>query len=236
MSTTVAQVLSYAEQNTQAASGTINNSTTGLNWLNDALLDYRTELMRRGVDADQIVEAYVPSVTPPTGGQGSTFSWPADFYFLKTIEVNMINTNQASYLQAQILAIQNTPNQTSFDWYRINQPTDAPLFDNRGDTYEIFPTFTSSMNLVNPIHLFYFQQPTPYSSTGQNLSYPDSLDPNILGLRVRSLYFQSIKKFNEADFWEGKYKERLEKQINTLSRKSQQPNNTTPIQNSGWSY
>lgn len=235
MSVTVSQLLTQAEVKCQIASGAINNTTIGIPLLNEAMFDFRTSLIQNGVDAAPIQEAYIATVTPPTVG-GSTFSYPSDMYFLKTIAVNMTNTQALGYIQAQQVDVSNTPNQVAFDYLRSQQPSSQPLFDDRGSYYEIFPSFTSAMNLTNAIKVIYFQQPTPYVTTADALSYPDTLDWYILALRVASLFFQSLNKFDEANFWDVKYQERLRKLIDTLDRGSQQPLQATPIQLTGWEF
>lgn len=236
MSITCSQVLAYAETKSQAATGDLNNTTTGIPFLNEALLDYRTTLINRGIDAAQTQESYINSVTAPGTGNGSTFAYPSDMFFLKTITVNMIDTNSQNYIQAQELDVSNTPDRTSFEWMRENQPNNLPLFDDRGDTYEIFPSFNHATNFTNAIRIFYFLTPTPYVNTSDVLTYPDTLDWYILALKVASLYYQSLNKFTEADYWEGKYKERLERLITSIGRGSQQPIDANPLQITGWQF
>lgn len=231
----VSDLLSYAETKTQAGTGTL-NSSLGLGYLNEALIDYTSELIKRGVDASQIQEAYVASVSIPAAGNGSTFAYPSDMFALKTIEINMTDSNSNNYLLAQQVDISNIPGNASFSQLRVNQPSSAPLFDDRGDTYEIFPSFAVGSNTANAIRLFYYLAPTPYTATSDALAYPVTLDWYALALRVASIYFQALQKFAEADFWEGKYMARLEKMVTTLARGSQQPIEPTGLQMTGWNY
>ena len=236
MSTQLSSVLTYCEQKTLTSSGTLNNNTNGLSFSNDALLDFRTELIKHGIDGVGLVEAYVPSVSAATPPTASIFAFPSDMYFLKTIEVNMTDTTQENYIQAQQVDVSNTNNQVSFDWLRVNQPIEAPLFDSRGDTYEIFPSFLPSFNLTNPIKIIYFQQPTPYASTSAVLSYPETLDQYILSDKIVSLYYESLNKFDEAELWDKKYKARVQKLINTIGRGTQQESPSNGIYDTGWNY
>lgn len=228
MSVTVETVLTYSRQKVQTDINGLPDAN-GILFLNEALIDFRAELISRGVDAAQTQESYVPSVTVPTPPNGSTFAYPPDMFFLKTIEVNFINTAQSSYVQAQQVEVSNTPGQISYDWLRANQPTSAPLIDDRGDTYEIFPAFTASMNLVNPIRIIYFLTPSPYVTTADTLNYPDTLDYYLLGNRVASLYYQSLNKFDEANYWEGQYKRRVDRLIATLDKGMQQDSPTQQL-------
>ena len=235
MSITVSNVLAYCETKTQAGTSTLNGSN-GISFLNEAMLDMKLEMIKRGIDAAQLQESYVASVTPPSSGNGSTFAFPTDMFALKTIEVNMTDTNPQNYLLASQLDVSNIPGQDSFSWLSANQSTESPLFDPLGDTYEIFPAFTSSMNLTNPIRIFYFLQPTLYTSTSDTLSYPDSLNSNILATKICSLFFESLNKFTEANDWNDKYTGMLNKLNTTLARGSQQPISPTPLQITGWQF
>jgi hypothetical protein len=221
MSTTVSTILAYAENKTQAGTGTINNTTLGVPFLNDAVVDYRKDLIKRNIDAGQISEAYATPSAPPTG-QGSVFAFPTDYFFLKTIEVNMTDGQQQDYIQAQPLDAANTPAGTSYDWLRVNQDPNNPMFDDRGNVFEIFPSFAHATNFNNALKILYFVQPTVYVNLSDSIVYPDTLDWQALGTRVASLYYQSLNKFTEADYWEKKYGARIENIIVTQAQGSKQ--------------
>jgi hypothetical protein len=233
---TVSDLLAYAELKTQAGTGNLNTASVGLKFLNEALLDFRGEMIKRGVDASQTQESYVASVSVPALGNGSTFAYPSDMFALKTIEVNMTDTNPQNYRLATQLDVSNIPSQVSFSLLRANQSAQNPLFDDRGDTYEIFPSFASSMNTTNAIRIFYYLNPTPYTSTADTLVYPDSLDWYILAIRVCSLYYESLNKFSEADYWRNLYVKKMADLNTTLARGSQQPIQPTGLQLSGWEF
>ena len=148
----------------------------------------------------------------------------------------MTDNNANNYVLATQVDVSNIPGSASFSQLRVNQPSSSPLFDDRGDTYEIFPAFSSGMNTANAIRIFYYLTPTPYATTGDTLVYPVTLDWYILALRVASLYFQALQKFNEADFWENKYMARIAKNITTLAQGSKQPISPTPLVISGWEF
>lgn len=235
MATSVSTFLAYCEQKTQAGTGNLNGAN-GIAFLNEAMLDFRGEMIKRGVDASQTQEAYVASVSVPALGNGSTFAYPSDMFALKTIEVNMTNSNPLNYILATQLDVANMPNQVSFSWLRANQSASQPLFDDRGDTYEIFPSFAAGTNTSNAIRLFYFLTPTTYTSTSDNLAYPDSLDWYTLAGKVCSLYYESLNKFQEADYWRNLYIDRLNRLNTTLARGSQQPITPIPLQINGWQF
>lgn len=236
MATTVSQLLTYVELKTQAGTGNLNNALSGLLFLNEALLDFRSELIKRGIDGAQLQESYVPSITPPVSGNGSTFAWPVDMYFLKTVSVNMTSGAPNDYVQARIMDVSNTPDRTSFEWLRNNQPANAPLIDNRGDTFEVFPSFANATNLANAIRILYYLTPTPYSTTADNLTYPDTLDWYILAIKVAEVYYESLNKFEEAAVWEQRYQTRLNKLVTTQAQDSKQPVEPSGLQLTGWNF
>jgi hypothetical protein len=236
MSTTAGQLLTYVENKTQAGSGTLSNTTLGIPFLNEAMFDFRTELIKRGIDASQIQESYISTITPPSLPNGSTFAYPSDMFFLKTISVNFSDSSAQNYQQAQLVDVSNTPGQAAFEFLRANQPSSQPLFDDRGDTFEIFPSFTTATNLVNAIRIFYFLQPTPYTSTSDVLQYPDSLDWYALAQRVAAIYFESLNKFVEADNWRAKSDRRIERMVDTLETGSEQPLQATSLPITGFEF
>ncbi len=235
MSITLNTALNYVRQKAQTDSNGLSDAN-GITFWNEALLNYRSYLIKRGIDAAQLQESYVGSITPPSSGNGSTFSYPTDMYMLKTIEVNMTDTNVNNYITATQLDVSNTPGNVSFSWLRNNQPASQPLFDDRGDTYEIFPSFLNATNTTNAIRIIYYLQPTLYTSTGDTLVYPDSLNWYILAEKTVALYYESLNKFNEAEYWNNKYTTDRETQTTTLAQGSKQPIQPTPLQITGWEF
>lgn len=237
MATTLNTVLGYIRQKVQTDSTGLSDSN-GINFWNEAVLNYHSYLMERGVDASQLQESYVPSVSAPTSGNGSTFAYPSDMYILKTIEVNMTDGSPNNYIPATQVDVANLPSNTSFSWLRGNQPATSPLFDDRGDTYEIFPAFSQGTNTTNAIRLFYYLIPTTYTTTGDNLTYPDSLNWYIIAEKACGLYYESLNKFAEAEYWNNKYAIDIEKQTITLAAGSKQPiePNEVNVGNNGWQY
>lgn len=232
---TLSQVLSFARAQSQSDSNGLTDAN-GIIFANEALSDLHRKLIKHGVDASQIQETYIPTVTIPTTGNGSTFTYPDDCLALKTIQINYTDTNPTNYLTATQIDVSNTPNQDSFSWLRLNQSTLFPKFDDRGDWYEVFPAFKSGNNLTNAIRLFYFLKPTAYTSTSDTVAYPESQDVAILGWRVAAMYYYSLNKMEEGDLFNEKYEERVTEYVSTLGRGSQQPIQNTTIQDNGWSY
>lgn len=230
MSNTYAQAIQYARQKAQTDSDGISD-TNGLAWGADALQDGTRIMFDRDIDAAQTGEAYatiLPSDNPP-----GRFAWPDDMYALKTVEVNFNGDAQQNYLQAQGMDVANIQF-VSFDYLRANQPTTMPLFDNRGDTAELFPTPTVS----TLVRIFYFKLPTEPTDITDIIPYPFSLDYRVIGDKIVTNYYESLgqEKANFATKSEQKYRTRLNDIINILAPASQQPIQPTPLQISGWSY
>jgi len=176
---------------------------------------------------------------PATAGNGSTFLYPTNMLFLKTIEINYTDTNPNNYIQAQRLEISNTPGQSSFSWLRGNASQLQPMFADHGDWYEIFPAFTSSNNVSQAIRLFYFLAPTPYATTGDTVAYPESMDASILGWRIAASYLYSLKdsaSLAQADKFMVNYENRVTQYISTLDRGSQQPLQSARLQITGYEF
>lgn len=232
---TLSNVLTFSR--TQAQTDSVGlTDTNGIVFANEALVDFHRRLTRHGVDASQLQETYIPTVTPAVSGNGSTFVYPSDCLALKTISINYQDTVSSNYKIADQIDVSNTPNQVSFEWLRINQSTFYPKFDDRGDWYEVFPAFTSSHNLTNAIRLFYYLKPTEYTSVSDTIAYPESQDIRIIGWRIVANYWKSQEKWESATGADTEYDKRVTEYISTLARGSQQPITATPIQSSGWEF
>ncbi len=232
---TLATILAFARAQAQ----TDNNGLTdakGIIFANEALVDYHRKLIKHGVDASQIQETYIPTVTPPASGNGSTFTYPDDCLALKTIEINYTDNNPLNYRRAEQIDVANIPDEAPFSWVRVNQSTLWPKFDDRGDWYEVFPAFTATNNLTNSIRLFYYLKPTLYTSTADTIAYPENQDAATLGWRIAAMYYYSLNKMEDGDAFNMKYEERVKEYIATLGRGSQQPLQAVPIQATGWNF
>lgn len=192
---------------------------------NEALLDFHGKMIAHGVDASQTQESY----TSGTANQG-TYLYPTDMWFLKAIEVTYDGTN---YLTASQIDVSNLPG-GSFSWVRTNQNNQVPLFDDRGDQFEVFPTPTSAV--TNMFRIFYFLEPTEYTATSDTIAYPESLDYRILGWRIASSYLKSLGSWESAVPFDQEYQTRVEQLVKTLSRGTQQPMQATPVQVTGWEF
>ena len=232
----LSDTLGFSRTQSQTDSVGLSNAN-GITFANEALLDFRRRLLAAGVDASQLQESYADGVVP-TGNNGSTFLYPSDMFWLKTIEVNFTDSSAEGYKKAKQIDIANLPDNASFLWLRENASTAQPLFDDRGDWYEIFPRFTSGLNLTQAIRLVYFLEPTEYTAVGDTIAYPESLDYRIIGWRIAANYKRSISDFDSATAFDAEYDERVTQLIATLSRGSQQPIQATEpsLGNNGWDF
>lgn len=227
---TLSNVLAFARAQAQTDSNGLTDAK-GIIFANEALLDLHNQLITHGVDASQVQEAY----TSGTANQG-TYLYPTDMWFLKAIEVNFTDTTAQNYITANQVDASNIPAGQSFSWLRQNQNVQFPLFDDRGDWFEIFPTPTGANNLTNMFRILYFLEPTEYTSTGDTISYPVSLDYRVLGWRIASSYLKSLGNWESAVPFDEEYKGKVDNIIKTLSRGVQSPMQATPIQSTGWNF
>src|SRR3990167_9480726 len=229
---TLLNILTFARAQAQTDSNGLTD-TNGIIFANEALVDFHRRLVNKGVDASQLQEAYATA----TAGQG-TYLYPTDMLSLKTIEVNFTDTTAQNYIRAEQVDVANLPGGESFSYYRQNANTNAPLFDDRGDWYEIFPTFQSGNNVTDAISLFYYLKPTEYTATGDTVAYPENQDYRILGWRIAADYYYSLGKMEEGDMFNLKYEERIKEYTTTLGRGSSQPIQATVpnVGNDGWNF
>lgn len=229
MAILLSDVITAARQKAQTNSNGISD-TNGIAWANDGLLDSTRDLINRGVDAAQTQEAY--ATLAPSDSQPGRFAWPSTMFALKTIEVDFTNTGGQNYVQARKLDVSNLQGSTSWDFLRINQSTQSPQFTNHGDTGEIFPTITSSAL----VRIYYYLIPTAYTAVGNTISYPQSLDFDLLTDKILVAYYQSLKQFDIAAQWESEYKKKITDFINILGPQSKQPIQPERLRITGWNY
>jgi len=221
---TLATVLAHARAQAQTDSNGLTDAN-GIIYANEALVDFRRRLISAGVDSSGLQESYT-DIAAATG----TYLYPTNMFFLKAIEVKLSGSD---YLTASQVDVSNLPG-GSFSNLRENQSVDSPLFDDRGDWYEIFPTPSAAVS--GGIRIFYFAEPTEFTATTDSISYPEDLDYRTLGWRIASNYYYSIGKLEEAQMYEMKYEERVKQLISTLSRGVQSPIQATGLQIDGWQF
>lgn len=228
MATSVLSAITYTQQLCQTDSNNI-GSVLGLALYNDAYQAWTRDMLTRNIDAAQTQEAYRDIST----NSPNTYLWPSDMYALKTIEINWEDTTEQNYIQAQSMDVANIQNK-SFSWLRANQPQTQPLFDNRGDQFEIFPTPLSGNG--QGIRIFYFLTPTEVTNVGEAINYPQLLDYRTLSAKMASMYYKTQNDVDMAEVYELEYQNRINKIINILAPGTQQPIQPTPLQITGWQY
>lgn len=232
---TLASALAFARSQAQTDSNGLTDAN-GIIFANEALLDLHRQMIEHGVDASQVQESFCDGALPTTLGNGSTFLYPIDMFFLKAIEVNYTDTSPVNYKTATQVDVSNLPAGQSFSYLRAQGDPNAPQFDDHGDWYELFPAFTASSNLSQAIRVFYFLAPTEYTATSDTLSYPEKLDYRILGWKIASSYLYSLQKMDEGQAFEAQYQKKLTSIIGTLARGSEQPIEASGLTLTGFEF
>lgn len=212
--TSIIAAITYAQQLSQTDANGI-PSLLGLAFANDAQQDFIRTLTEHDINAAKLTET-TASIVSGTG----KYSWPSDLYALKTLEVNYTDNQQGNYIQPRAVDISNTQG-LSFDQIRINQPTQNPLFNNYGPTFEIFPTPTGS-NSVG-LKYVYYTTPTEYADVGAPIVYPATLDYRLLGAKIAALYKTTLGDYTSAETFNAEYDKRVKKIVTILAPQSQQP-------------
>ena len=228
MATSILSAITYTQQLCQTDSNNI-GSVLGLALANDALQTWTRDMLNKNIDAAQTQEAYRDLTT----NSPNTYLWPADMFALKTIEVNWQDTTEQNYIQAQVIDVSNIQIK-SFSWLRANQTIQQPLFDNRGDQFEIFPTPQTANG--QGIRIFYYLTPTEFTDVGQAILYPQLLDYRTLSCKMASMYYKTQNDVDMATVYEQEYQDRIKKINNIVAPGTQQPIQPTPLQISGWNY
>jgi len=228
MSTSVLAAITYTQQLAQTDSNNI-GSVLGLALYNDARMEWTRDMLNKNMDAAQTQESYRDLSTDSP----NTYLWPDDMFSLKTIEVNWEDTTEQNYIQARTVDVANIQNQ-SFSWLRANQSQQEPLFDNRGDQFEIFPTPTVGNS--QGIRIFYFLKPTDATSVDDAIPYPQLLDPRTLSTKMASMYYKSQNDAEMASIYEQEYQQRISKIIRVVEPGTQQPIQPQRLAITGWGY
>lgn len=221
---TVLQAITYARQLAQTDSNGISD-TLGIAFANDALQDMTRSLLEKNIDAAQTQESTANFTS------SGTYAFPSDMFMLKTIEVNYADTTAINYLQAVPMDVANIQN-ASFDWLRTYQSRMSPLYDNRGDTFELFPTPTGTGGMK----IFYFLTPTEFTATSDVISYPQSLDYRALSAKMAAMYAKTQEAWDTAMTFEKEYDRRIQAIIRILAPSSQQPIKPEPLHISGFQF
>ncbi len=222
----LSSVLSFAKSEVQTDSNGLTDAN-GVVFANEALMDFHRRLVEKSVDASQLQESSVLT----SSGINSYPSNPSCLA-LKTIEVNSTDTTNSNYKVAHQIDVANLPGGSSFSWLRTNADISTPLFDDRGDKYEIFPTPTAP----TMVRMFYYAQPSVFTAVANTVNYPENMDTAILGWRIAADYLYSLQNYADGDKCNAKYEERVTQYIGTLAKGSQQPIQATPLQVTGWEF
>ena len=228
MATSVISAINHAQRLAQTDANGI-GSVLGLALYNDAFQTMTRDLINRGIDAAQTQEAYrnIATTNP------NTYLFPSDMYALKTIEINWNDQEAQNYLQAKPMDVANIQNK-SFSYLRDNQTQEEPLFDNRGDWFELFPVPTATND--QGIRIFYYLTPTEALDVGTAIGYPQTLDYRALSAKIAAMYYKTQSDDKMAMIYETEYENRISKIIKILAPPSQQPITPRSLSISGWDY
>ena len=218
--------------------GLVNSDAISL--ANEAQYAVIADLIKRGINAAEIQESYESATT-----QIGTYLWPPDLWMLKELMVNYQDTTETNYLEAKPIDGGNLPEGQNIQYIRANQPTSQPIFENRGDWFEIFPApnSTNNNNLTNFFWIFYFLAPTLFTSSvgdGSDVTvpYPLNLDPYLLSARIAMI--QALRGTEEqqtrASSYASLYAQKLDTVENIIKRPSQKQIQPTGIPDNGYVY
>ena len=228
MATSVLAAIQFAQQLAQTDSDGI-GSVLGLSLYNDAKNEMHRDMLAKNLDAVGTQESY----RDLSANSPATFLWPDDMFALKTIEVNWQDQSAQNYIQATAMDVANIQGR-SFSWLRQNQPQNQPLFDNRGDWFEIFPTPTASNS--QGVRIFYQLTSTEALDVGTAMPYPYTLDYRALSAKMASMYYKTQEDPNMSVIYDTEYKQRSSKIINILAPGTQQPITPAPLAITGWQF
>lgn len=209
------------------------------------------DLVKRGIDAASVVEAYLNATT-----QVGIYSWPdgatipwvnvstggtaPTLLFLKTINVNYIDSTAGNYVEPSLVDSGNLPVGTSYQQMRSHNSKNVPMLENRGSTFEIYPApnATNGDNLIKFFTMLYFVVPTAFVATSDIVSYLISLNPSMLAWRMA--YTQAMRGNEEAmsraKGYLSEYSTSLNTTENILKQGSEKPINATGVQLTGFEF
>lgn len=227
----LSSIITFARVQSQTDSNGLSDDNA-IVFANEALQDFHRRLVTAGVDASGVQEASILGSSSISSGVYNYPSQPS-MLFLKSLEANYTDTANTNFLSVGQIDTSNLPGGASMSWLRANQSVVNPKFDDRGNVFEIIP--------ANPqlMRLFFFAQPSIYTSSISTIGYPENIDPAILGFRTGALYKYSLQgedNYVAGDKLNAKYEERVKQYIATLGRGSQQPIQPVGIQVDGWQF
>lgn len=228
-----ARVLAKTDSNGITESGSTSNGTF---FLNEALFDMRRKLIDKREDLFiQESQRDIASAQITGGTTPGKFLFPDNMWFLKNMQINLIDSSNASlYKQAQKVDSSNVPSGVSWEWLKANQPNDQPLFDFRGDWFEIAPTPTQT--ITNGIKIFYFTAPTLVLSVANTLSFPEFMDYRPLSYKVASIFLSTLGNNEKSLDLDNKYNNMLNNFIVMVGTGDQTPLKASIIRDTGFNY
>lgn len=233
-------------------------ATTDSNGLTDTLaIDFanfaKDRMMKSMIDKGVDIMPVQEATRAITDGQG-TYLYPSDmFYVPKEIEVNWFENPATSknYKTTDKLKESNIPDGRSVSWLRVNQRSNSPMIDYRGDYFEIFPTpqaswwggVAGSSTGTLALRLFYYLAPTTtsgasnilYAATSDIMTNPEGLDYFSFGQLIKTVYFYSLGKIN-IDEMEKEFDAYVGKLIRMVQGDGMSPTTANGLNITGWEF
>lgn len=182
----------------------------------------------------------VTSTELDTGSEPGRFLLPTDCYLIKNLWINLQDpTNQDLWFQAEQYDVSNLQSDSTWEWYKKNQPLNQPLYSYRGDWFEIAPTPLAA-NITAPplsdaLRLTYFILPTQFAATTDTVSYPYSIDTTTLAHGIAAYYLKTeqneLAPVEEQEFMKG-----ISQLIHGIGKGSQVPTKTRDLPLTGYEF
>lgn len=212
-----------------------------LNYANSRLHDFHKRVLAKREDLFvQEYERDITSVELDTGSSPGKFLLPSDNYLMKDLQVNLVDpTNASLWYDAEQVDVSNLPQNTTWEWLKVNQPVSSPLYDYRGDWFEIAPTPTAAMitspPLVDALRLFGLLQPTEFVATTDVIPYPFSLDSDAFAHGIAADYLHNARD-PDWEKMESLFQSDVQGVIDGIGSGAQTPVKPQGIPWSGWEF
>lgn len=179
----------------------------------------------------------------------NAYTFPKDMLILKRMEINYEDpTREDLYRKATEVDVSNLGTNMSWEWLVKNQPITQPLYDHRGDYFEIAPM--PQKNVINGIKIYYLakrkildannEEKDEFTSVSDQIPYPLNLYPEAICYKIASDYLRSIGSTSyqimEANNLLTLYQEKVKTIINGIQPREQMVYNTQGLNLTGYEF
>ena len=238
MATLLSEVVRISREKANTDSNGLTD-TKALDFSNEVLVRSRKMLIERGIDAAPQKETLLSIVDG-----GTAISYPGDmFYIPKFMELNWWDTSKQNlWRPIDKVEESNLPQGVSLSWLRINQPSDNPLVDFKGEIFEIYPTpnantwgGASGSTYANSLRIVYPVQPVLYGALTSALAYYESLDYFAYANLIKDTYLNVNGQLTDAEL-DKSYENYIGKIIKIVQGEGQMPTRAKGLGITGWQY